>query len=53
MKDLVKDVVRSIAAPVAAELVGAFRDAWAKERDAAIRARETVGALRGESEPGR
>lgn len=53
MKELVKNVILAVAAPVATEIAGAFREARAKEHDAAIRAREALAALRGESEPGR
>ena len=53
MREFAKDVLRAIATPVAVELAGAFRDARHKEHEAAIRAREAVAAIRGESERGR
>jgi hypothetical protein len=53
VKELLKDIARAVAVPIATELAGALRAAREKEHDAAIRAREQLAALRGESEPGK
>lgn len=53
MKELLKSIALAVAAPVATEIAGALREARAKEHDAAIRAREALATMRGESEPGR
>jgi hypothetical protein len=53
VKELVKDIVRAVAVPIATELAGAFRDARHKEHEAAIAARKAVAEWRGQSEPAR
>lgn len=53
MKELIKGVILAVAAPVATEVAGAWREARAKEHEAAIEARKALAGLRGQSEPGR
>ncbi len=53
MKELVKSVILAVAAPVATEIAGAWREARAKEHEAAIEARKAIAEMRGQSEPGR
>lgn len=53
MRAFVREVLLAIAAPVATEAAGAWREARAKEHDAAIKAREALAGMRGQSEPGK
>jgi len=53
VRELVKSVILAVAASVATEIAGAFREARAKEHDAAIEARKALAEMRGQSEPGR